>query len=89
MLARTPYNRTEVVPEILIVGEEPRRTTLARRVSGLGYRAASCSPGGITKRLESEAAPAAIMVCAMGADAADIIDYPLRAIPNIRWRFLR
>lgn len=59
-----------VKPEILVVGDEPRRTGLARRVGALGYEAAGCAPDALTRRLGDGPAPAAIMVCAMGADAA-------------------
>jgi CheY-like chemotaxis protein len=59
-----------VAPEILIVGDEPRRTGLARRVAALGYDASGCAPDALTHRLGDGPVPAAIMVCAMGADAA-------------------
>ncbi len=62
-----------MVPEILIVGDDVRRGLLVRRVGALGYSAVGCGTDDLDERLREGAAPAAIMVCAVGADAAALM----------------
>ena len=62
-----------VVPQILIVGDDPSRSGLAQQVTNLGYEAAECGSKSLTDRLSRGPVPAAIMLCVAGADAAVVM----------------
>lgn len=58
---------------ILIVGEAQRCIPLVRRVVGLGYRVEACGLGELTERVREGSGPAAVMLCAEGPQAADVM----------------
>ena len=58
---------------ILIVGEAQRCIPLVRRVVGLGYPVEACGLRELTGRVREGSGPSAVMLCAEGPQAADVM----------------
>ena len=58
---------------ILIVGEAQRCIPLVRRVVGLGYPVEACGLLELTGRVREGSGPAAVMLCAEGPQAAEVM----------------
>lgn len=68
-------------PEILIVGDEARRQSLAERVRGHGYGASACAPDQVIERVSRGPVPAAIILCSSDRPAAALMT-ALRQAPH-------
>lgn len=64
---------TFVALEILIVGDENRRTSLGMQVASFGYSISDCKPASLLHRLEDGSTPAAIVLCAAGAETSSLM----------------